>query len=156
MVVPHGERRARLERLERMQELEPAYQQLLKKSHQVLTANRRAGGMDSSADAISTLQRTAGQNRIRITDLSAEAARRAASPVDPRLKAKTRISQPIGSEGPAVALRVAGRFHRLGRWLEALEEEPGLQVESWTLEAAETQDGEHEASLTVAVLGAGQ
>ena len=118
-VAPQKKQLETVRRTDAMYTLVPRVESLLKESRQAIVAWERSGvsGGDSSA-ALQALRRQADKYNVRLSELAASRGGR---------------SGEAQSASPTVKVDATGRFSRLARWLSAVERQPGLQVESWSL-----------------------
>ena len=111
-VSPQKKQLENVRRNDAMYTLVPKAERLLKESHQATVAWERSGPPRGDAStAIQSIRRLADQHSVQLRELAAER----------------------GSNSPLVNVQASGRFSRLALWLSAMERQPGLQVESWSV-----------------------
>ena len=93
---------------------------------------------DDPSAVMQTVQRLAGRHRVQVKALSSKGQEQ---------KGTDRAVP--GYATVPLDLQVTGRFGQLARWISAVESQPGLQVESWTL--TPSKDGNQATQLTVAL-----
>ena len=127
-VSPQKKHLEKVRRSDAMYTLVPKAEGLLKQSHQAIVAWERSGPPTGDAStAIQSIRRLADQHTVQLGSLGAER----------------------GGNSPLVNVQASGRFSRLARFLSAMERQPGLQVESWSV----VSDG-NELKLTAEVTAA--
>lgn len=91
---------------------------------------------DDPSAVMQMVQRLAGKHQVRVKELRSKGQEQQG--------AGRTVS---GYSTVPLDLQVTGRFQKLAHWLSAVESQPGLQVESWTL--APAQDASQGTQLTV-------
>ena len=109
-------------------DIRPAFSALLTRSEQMIAAWKRNGfSREDPAAAMQQLQRLGGRHYVHITQMSATGQHTSAPTGRPASLLPTISTIPL-------ELAVTGAFGQLARWMSDVEAQPGLQIDSWTLE----------------------
>ena len=146
LVVPQQRWLQDRHNVHRLLALKPRLETLSMNSQRLLTGWLGSPTVDSEGvDATAVIQRLADHHRVHVKEVHSNRSRSAAA-------------KPGGAaRGSQTALRTqidvkaTGGFHRLARWLSAIEAQAGLQVESWTMTAGEQPGDDHRLVLELSV-----
>ena len=128
MVAPAREELRAWRDTQVLADIQPTFAALLTHSEQMITAWERRGFSQEDPDAaMQQLQRLGGRHHVHITQISAIGQRTLAP------TGQTTSLLPTVSTIP-LELAVTGTFGQLARWISDVEAQPGLQIDSWTLE----------------------
>lgn len=119
--------------------LKPKLEALTIESRQLRAkSGQTAFAQDDPSSVMQMVQRLASRHRVVVKELSS------------RGQSEKKSSRSIaGYSTVPVDLQVTGRFNQLAHWISAVESQPGLQVESWTLSPG--KDAADATSLTIAL-----
>ena len=118
--------------------LKPKLEALTTESRQLrATTGQSAFASNDPSSVMQMIQRLAAKHHVAVKELSSKGQSE---------KSGRAIA---GYATVPVDLQVSGRFNQLAHWISAVESQPGLQVESWTLTPG--KDAADATSLTVAL-----
>ena len=140
-----AETRARsLKDLQALLRIKPKFESLLLESDVLLN---RADEFDKKGDPtrmIKQIQEKAREFHIQINEVRLKDA-------DRQMGAAPASKGPASFEEVVVALEVQGNYHKLGRWIHALESRPDLRVESFSLRPSEANRKTNALSLQLGI-----
>ena len=117
--------------------LKPKLEALTNESRQLRAkSGQTAFTQDDPSSVMQMVQRLAARHKVAVKELSSKGQTE-----------KTPGRSIAGYSTVPIDLQVSGRFNQLAHWISAVESQPGLQVESWTL--APGKDAADPTSLTV-------
>ena len=113
-------------------QLKPKLDWLLGESRRMLMDAERTGFTSDDPSAVTqAIDRLAGRHRVELGKIDMK-----------RDQVKGR-----GDTAMSLTVDVRGRFSKLAHWMSEVEEQSGLQIESWTISAGDKPGGAH--TLTV-------
>ena len=143
-VAPGTARLQVKEEMKKMTVLQPKLEGLLAESHELLSEWRKSifTKEDPSA-AMQTIHKLGAQNHVEIKEIRSKAQKLWENKAD-----KNQIS---GYSQMSVDLEVRGNFARLMRWMNDVEREAGLEIDSWKLTPAEKPGDPHRLTVSMDV-----
>ena len=122
--------------------LKPQLESLTNQSRQLRAQSgqsaQSAFAQDDPSSVMQMVQRLAARHHVAVKELTSKGQTE-----------KTPGRSIAGYSTVPLDLQVSGRFNQLARWMSAVESQPGLQVESWTLSPG--KDAADATTLTVAL-----
>ena len=136
LVVPARNQLEAWQETATVRKLTPKFEALLVESRKILADwARSAFTSDDPSAVMQAIQRLAGVHHVRIKELSA-------------------TGQPTGRSDQAASigtlpleLEVTGRFSQLAHWMNGVEGQSGLQIDSWTLAPGQMAGQAHRLTI---------
>ena len=144
MVHPVRANLAKWQDTKALSEIRPQLEGLIAESNQMVTGwDESIFKKDDPSSAMQTIQRLASENRVQVKGMQTSIHEEASA---------GKVKNPMGLTEMPVNLVVAGSYAKLAQWLNALEEQHGLRINSWSLQQSTDADRLLQLSLSVSVL----
>ena len=134
--------------IERMAEAKPKLEALLRQSQQRLKSWRQSAfSKEDPAQAMQVIQKIGMKHHVQIQEIRSR-GQQSSSDLS---SAEAKRAIPGFSE-MSVELEVKGSFGKLLRWLSDIENQSGLEIESWEIIPAKYPDEPHRLAVDLTVL----
>ena len=115
----------------------PELEALLAEGHRTLMDWERTGFVAGDPAAVTqAIQQIAGRHRIHVTGIETKAG-------------AEKTERVAGYSTVALDVKADGHFSKLAHWMSELEAQSGLQVDSWTITAADESGKPHELTVSL-------